>query len=115
MPLFIKTTIPLVSSDVATLTVGMPALARANSAPPSVGDTSLFSVRSLYEYLISKKLSWTVQLTHELQLCKISRFFDHSPRVTHSVIVFKDLDALTICPGHPVYEFRDCGRSAYIW
>ena len=52
------------SSDVATLTVGMPALARANSAPPSVGDTSLFSVRSLYEYLISKKLSWTVQLTH---------------------------------------------------
>ena len=89
-----------VSLDVATLTVGMPALARANSAPPSVGDTSLFSVRSLYKYLISKKLSWTIQLTHELQLCKISWFFDHSPRVTHSVIVFEDLTWAIFVHGH---------------
>ena len=89
----------------ATPSVATPTGTAAHPATPAVavlGSCSSVSVippvtslQCMYNSFLS---SWTSQLTEELQLCKISRFFDQSPLVTQSVIVYGDLTLGHVCP-----------------
>ena len=95
----------------ANSSVATPTGTAAHPATPAVavlGSCSSVSVippvaslQCMYNsFLVRDRSSWTSQLTEELQLGKISRFFDQSPLVTHSVIVYGDLTWATFVHGH---------------